>query len=657
MAKRPRPATRALTSLATPARARSVIPAPRASPLLDCASPALALACAATPQQLKESPMTRTARSAAIAALTALAAVAAIIAADLTAPISAQSGDTTGRIVARLLEDGRVEFGWQPSSGARVLPRQRYFPPDATVDRWLRSSPVEVDGAEIGRINARLRSNGRIEFAFTPTDGERIAPPQRYFPADATPNRWLRSTEITIGSPADNAPRYTAVSANRAIGGHTCAIRASSGEIECWGYNHSGQTNAPAGSFTAVSAGRDHTCAIRAGTGAIECWGENRRGVSDAPEGSFTAVSAGNSHTCAIRAGTGEIECWGANNYGQNAAPAGSFTAVSSLDNHICGLRESGAILCWGNNDDGQSDAPAGSYSAVSAGSAHTCAIRESGAIECWGANGSGQTDAPEGSYSAVSAGNRHTCAIRAGTGAIECWGGSKRGTPPDGAFTSISVAAEHICAIRENGTMACWGAFLWRLSDVRGGRFTAVTDTHGDTCGLRENGAIECWSGSRPLTPPDGAFTAISGGQGHVCAIRESSGAIECFGEYNYNGQLDAPAGRFTAVSAGPYRTCGLREDGAIECWGRYVGEEALLGGSFTAVSAGEYHSCAIRENDSAIVCWGGNVNGMLGPGYSAQVHNAPAGSYAAVHANRFYPYETCAIRTDGELVCWRHN
>ena len=80
--------------------------------------------------------MTRISRSAAIAALTALAAIAAIIAADFTAPASAQSEDeTTGRIVARRLADGRVEFGWQPTGGERVLPRQRYFPAAATVDR------------------------------------------------------------------------------------------------------------------------------------------------------------------------------------------------------------------------------------------------------------------------------------------------------------------------------------------------------------------------------------------------------------------------------------------------------------------------------------------------------------------------------------------
>lgn len=112
----------------------------------------------------------------------------------------AMQGGDSGRIVARRLSDGRTEFGWLPEgSTARVLPSQRYFPTNARVDRWLRSSPVAVNGVEVGRINARLRADGRIEFAFTPSGGERILPPSRYFPVDAAIDVWLRSTEIDVG--------------------------------------------------------------------------------------------------------------------------------------------------------------------------------------------------------------------------------------------------------------------------------------------------------------------------------------------------------------------------------------------------------------------------------------------------------------------------
>lgn len=104
-----------------------------------------------------------------------------------------------GRIAARRLADGRVELGWQPAAAEeRVLPAQRHFPTNAQAERWLRSSPIELGGVVTGRINARLLADGRIEFAFTPADGERILPASRFFPADAAVGRWLRSTEIEL---------------------------------------------------------------------------------------------------------------------------------------------------------------------------------------------------------------------------------------------------------------------------------------------------------------------------------------------------------------------------------------------------------------------------------------------------------------------------
>ena len=108
-----------------------------------------------------------------------------------------QSEAASGRIVARRLADDRTEFGWLPAGAEeRVLPRGRYFPANAQVGRWLNSTPVVVDGVELGRINARRLADGRIEFAFTPTDGERILPRVRHFPAGAAVDRWLRSSEI-----------------------------------------------------------------------------------------------------------------------------------------------------------------------------------------------------------------------------------------------------------------------------------------------------------------------------------------------------------------------------------------------------------------------------------------------------------------------------
>lgn len=127
----------------------------------------------------------------------------ALVLAALSWQADAQDGVMTaaeveGRIVARLVADGRIEFGFQPEGGQRILPRSRYFPVNARVDSWLVSSIVELDGEGLGRITARRLANRQVEFGFIPTGGERLLPRSRFFPANAQVDRWLRSSVISL---------------------------------------------------------------------------------------------------------------------------------------------------------------------------------------------------------------------------------------------------------------------------------------------------------------------------------------------------------------------------------------------------------------------------------------------------------------------------
>ncbi|MYG57050.1 MAG: hypothetical protein F4165_00385, partial [Acidimicrobiia bacterium] len=66
-----------------------------------------------------------------------------------------------------------------------------------------------------------------------------------------------------FGKPASPAAPLTAISAGGAYGGnHSCGIRADQ-TIACWGSNGYGQSDAPAGQFTAIAAGGWHSCAIK----------------------------------------------------------------------------------------------------------------------------------------------------------------------------------------------------------------------------------------------------------------------------------------------------------------------------------------------------------------------------------------------------------
>ena len=52
---------------------------------------------------------------------------------------------------------------------------------------------------------------------------------------------------------------------------YSCGLRMD-GTVQCWGDNRSGQTNAPDGAFTSLSAGSIHACGVKAND-TLSCWG------------------------------------------------------------------------------------------------------------------------------------------------------------------------------------------------------------------------------------------------------------------------------------------------------------------------------------------------------------------------------------------------
>lgn len=114
------------------------------------------------------------------------------------------------RIIARLLSDGRIEFGLQRREadrwGEHLLPRPRFFPTRVRVDRWLVSGPLQIEHDEplTVRITARRLADGRVEFALQERKGgqwsDRLLPRSRYFPTNARIDRWLRSSPLGLPS-------------------------------------------------------------------------------------------------------------------------------------------------------------------------------------------------------------------------------------------------------------------------------------------------------------------------------------------------------------------------------------------------------------------------------------------------------------------------
>ena len=156
-----------------------------------------------------------------LAVLVAATALAATLVAISPAGVEGQEGSDAGdvqvRIVARRVVSERVEFGLQQREsdggwGARLLPRQRFFPLRTSEGRWLVSTPLSLsDTALEARIVARRVANGRVEFGLQqrePSGGwqPRLLPQSRLFPVNTTVGRWLVSSPLTLAVGATEVP-------------------------------------------------------------------------------------------------------------------------------------------------------------------------------------------------------------------------------------------------------------------------------------------------------------------------------------------------------------------------------------------------------------------------------------------------------------------
>ena len=423
---------------------------------------------------------------------------------------------------------------------------------------------------------------------------------------------------------------------------HSCAVR-KHGAVLCWGGTYKGESDAPSGEFTAVSAYSFHSCGIRTDR-TVTCWGSDDQGQSAAPSGEFTAVSAGNSHSCGIRTDR-TVTCWGSDDQGQSAAPSGEFTAVSAGNSHSCGIRTDRTVTCWGSNHSGELDAPSDLFIDVAVGGSYSCGItglRTDGPIICWGETFYGLLDTPSGRFVAITAGPYHSCGIRT-DGTTACWGngGFGRLDAPSGQFSAIAAGRNHSCGMRLDSTVACWGD-NWhgqsKIPEIFGREFTAIAAAERHTCAIRAEGSVECW-GNRPEAP-SGTFTDIATGRFHTCGIRTDR-TLTCWG-HNYMGKLDAPSGEFDAITAGGHHSCGIRIDSTPVCWGlNDSGQSDTPSGEFITIDSGEYHSCAIRTDYTA-VCWGAGGLGRL---------DVPSGEFLAIAAGSRH---SCGILTDHTVTCW---
>ena len=136
-------------------------------------------------------------------------ALALLVAALLGAAAPVNSHDDHGhggeivRIIARLQQDGDIEFGLRTADGDQ-FPRRRIFSSSISDERWKRSTPVALDNGAAVRIIARRAGDARVEFALrTDEPLQEFLPTRRLFSRSTPVGAWRVSSPLLIPAPPD----------------------------------------------------------------------------------------------------------------------------------------------------------------------------------------------------------------------------------------------------------------------------------------------------------------------------------------------------------------------------------------------------------------------------------------------------------------------
>ena len=326
---------------------------------------------------------------------------------------------------------------------------------------------------------------------------------------------------------------------------------------------------------------------------------------------------------------------------GQIAQIAGDYGTQS-----FCIRKIDGSVFCQNEKDiliavPGLNDA-ANIFAGGIRSSGHSCAVKTDGSAVCWGNNKFGQLG---NGIISDSYSQTPTQVTNLGPGTTA-------------AITPVSAAST--CALKTNGSVVCWGAngggqlgdgtkeeklAPTQVSGLGSGTTAAIfSNSSGGICALKINGSVVCW----------GSSSAI----GYV----ENTTPVKV---------SQITPGTVKSLTFGFKNTFVLKKDGSVAGWGlNYCGQLGNgtqegagtltqvygLGLSTTAaISTSNYNSCALKT-DGSVVCWGCNSNSEVGDGTyfgrnkPVQVLGLGPGTTAAITVGN----TSCALKTDGLIVCW---
>ncbi len=365
---------------------------------------------------------------------------------------------------------------------------------------------------------------------------------------------------------------------------------------------------------------------------------------------------------------------------------------ISSGANHTCVLFEQGNVRCFGSSTYGETgygttekigdnehpwsmgDVQLGQKATqISAGGHVSCALLEDKTVTCWGRNNKGQL----GLGSSVETVGASEAPLTAG----------KVDVGDD--VLQVDVGKEHVCVRVETSdsppkkNVKCWG-------NGGSGRLGYENST---TTGLTQKPSAIGY-----VDLNDENVADIRAGDLSTCALMEGTGDLRCWGvrwggrlgtKHSNNNRGDqsgempppkATLGEATvSIAHSGSGTCIVNAAKQLKCfgWGGH-GKHGLgftgdagssvfpdtlgyndIGGDVAIVDSFHEHTCAVRT-DGKMLCWGRNNNGQLGLGTTTSTGASTPNSQGVIPlpesvvgisgGDRF----TCAIFESGRVRCW---
>ncbi len=331
-------------------------------------------------------------------------------------------------------------------------------------------------------------------------------------------------------------------------------------------------------------------------------------------------VTASNHWSCNLRA-NGGVKCWGEAATGQ----LGQGNTFDKGDD----ANEMGALLLAIRFGAGRSARRTEVSNTSSVTDGHACVILDDASLKCWGNNSNGQLG-----YGTTDNRGDNPNEMNANIPAIGLGAGR--------SAKRVAVGNLHTCAILDNNTLKCWGSNFYGqlgLGLVGGSKANDLGDGANE---MDDNLSIVNLGAG--LTAKE-----VIAGEDFTCVLR-SNNTVVCWGRSN-EGQL-GNGGMLTLGTSAAHMGDNLV---AVNFGtGRYA----------LSLDAGVTHSCAVLDNDE-LKCWGGNSNGKLGLGDSANRGDGggemgdslPAvdlGSGARARKVTAGGEHTCVILSGNDVKCW---